>query len=87
MADGTAAADRNGGSGSLRLATVIRTHISPVWREGEAPGKDAPASYVDYCDKPIPDEQQAAVARCIEQSKPVHTTYRLRVKTARKTAE
>ena len=35
------------------------------------------ASFVVYCDKPIPEETQAAVARCIEQYKPVHTTYRL----------
>lgn len=43
-----------------------------------------PASFVVYCDKPIPEQQQAAVARCIEQVKPVHTTYRLRVKAPKK---
>ena len=43
-----------------------------------------PASFVVYCDKPIPEELQAAVARCIEQVKPVHTTYRLRVKAPKK---
>ena len=32
-------------------------------------------------------ETQAGVARCIEQYKPVHTTYRLRVKAAKKKAE
>jgi phage tail-like protein len=51
-------------------------------------GMDAPPpSFIVYCDKPIPEETQAAVARCIEQSKPVHTTYRLRVKAAKKTVE
>ena len=51
-------------------------------------GMDAPPpSFIVYCDKPIPEETQAAVARCIEQSKPVHTTYRLRVKAAKKKVE
>ena len=49
-------------------------------------GMDAPApSFIVYCDKPIPEETQAAVARCIEHVKPVHTTYRLRVKAPKKT--
>jgi phage tail-like protein len=44
-------------------------------------GMDAPpATFIVYCDKPIAEEVQAAVARCIEQYKPVHTSYRLRVK-------
>ena len=47
----------------------------------------AAATFIVYCDKPIAEDQQAAVARCIEQYKPVHTTYRLRVKAAKKKAE
>jgi phage tail-like protein len=48
-------------------------------------GTGAPApTFVVYCDKPIAEETQAAVARCIEQYKPVHTNYRLRVKASRK---
>lgn len=47
----------------------------------------SPATFVVYCDKPIPEQQQAAVARCIEQYKPVHTTYRLRVKAPKKKPE
>jgi phage tail-like protein len=44
-------------------------------------GKDAPPpSFVVYCDKPVPENVQAAIARTIEKAKPVHTTYRLRVK-------
>jgi phage tail-like protein len=39
-----------------------------------------PPSFVVYCDKPVPESVQAAIARTIEKSKPVHTTYRLRVK-------
>ncbi len=51
-------------------------------------GIEAPAAtFIVYCDTPIAEETQAAVARCIEQYKPVHTTYRLRVKAARKKAE
>src|SRR5688572_10441147 len=46
-----------------------------------------PPSFIVYCDKPIAEEVQAAVARCIEQYKPVHTTYRLRVKAAKKKPE
>lgn len=43
-----------------------------------------PPQFIVYCDKPIAPETQAAVARCIEQVKPVHTSYRLRVKAAKK---
>jgi phage tail-like protein len=49
--------------------------------------KAASATFIVYCDKPIAEDQQAAVARCIEQYKPVHTTYRLRVKAAKKKVE
>ena len=53
------------------------------------PGKDgnASASFIVYCDKPVEENVQAAIARCIEQYKPVHTTYRLRVKAAKKKVE
>jgi phage tail-like protein len=51
-------------------------------------GMETPAAtFIVYCDKPIAEQQQAAVARCIEQYKPVHTTYRLRVKAAKKKVE
>jgi phage tail-like protein len=54
------------------------------WAGGpEAPG-NSPASFVVYCDKPVDETVQAAIARCIEQYKPVHSTYRLRVKAAKK---
>jgi phage tail-like protein len=42
------------------------------------------ASFVVYCDVPVEENVQAAIARCIEQYKPVHATYRLRVKAAKK---
>jgi phage tail-like protein len=46
-----------------------------------------PPEFVVYCDKPIREDQQAAVARCIETVKPVHTSYRLRVKAPKKKPE
>jgi phage tail-like protein len=52
-----------------------------------ANGTKAPApSFVVYCDTPIPEKTQLAVARVIEQTKPVHVSYRLRVKAAKKPA-
>jgi hypothetical protein len=40
--------------------------------------------FVVYCDKPVDEKTQAAIARCIEQYKPVHTAYRLRVRAPKK---
>jgi phage tail-like protein len=56
----------------------------------DADGKPAeapPPSFVVYCDKAVPEQTQAAIARCIEHWKPVHTTYRLRVKAPKKKDE
>ena len=44
-------------------------------------------SFVVYCDTPIPEQTQLAIARVIEEAKPVHVRYRLRVKAARKPTE
>jgi phage tail-like protein len=46
-----------------------------------------PPSFVVYCDKPVAEDVQAGIARCIEHYKPVHTTYRLRVKAPKKKVE
>jgi phage tail-like protein len=54
-----------------------------TWGEAKAL-ESSLSSFVVYCDKPIPETTQAAVARCIEQYKPVQCTYRLRVKAAKK---
>jgi phage tail-like protein len=54
------------------------------WSLDQSPVEAPAASFVVYCDKAIPEETQAAVARCIEQHKPIHTTYRLRVKAPKK---
>jgi phage tail-like protein len=63
--------------GSVRFST------KPATKPATAP----PPSFVGYCDKPVPETTQAAIARTIEQFKPVHTSYRLRVKAAKKTPE
>jgi phage tail-like protein len=54
------------------------------WSLDQRPVEAPPPSFVVYCDKPIPETTQAAVARCIEQHKPVGTAYRLRVKAPKK---
>jgi phage tail-like protein len=64
----------------LRVEDLGGVRTTPPEEGGAVP----PASFIVYCDKPIAEEVQAAVARCIEQYKPVHTTYRLRVKAAKK---
>ena len=44
--------------------------------------KDAPESFVIYCDMALPENRLAAVARLIDQAKPAHVGYRLRVRAA-----
>lgn len=43
---------------------------------------DAPTSFVVYCDAPLEQDRLAAVARLLDQAKPAHVAYRLRVKSA-----
>ncbi len=64
----------------LRVEDLGGVRTAPPKEGIEAP----PATFIVYCDKPIAEEVQAGVARCIEQYKPVGTTYRLRVKAAKK---
>jgi len=52
--------------------------------EGPAAGDAPPPSFVVYCDTPVVETVQAGIARCIEHWKPIHTTYRLRVKAPKK---
>jgi phage tail-like protein len=61
----------------------VRWSIKP----GEKPAAAPPPSFVVYCDQPVAEGVQAAIARCIEHFKPIHTTYRLRVKSSKKKAE
>jgi phage tail-like protein len=52
--------------------------------EGGVVSEPAPAAnrFIVYCDTPIPAKRQAVVARVIEEQKPLHVAYRLRVKAA-----
>ena len=54
------------------------------WSLDQHPVDAPPPSFVVYCDKPVVEEVQAGIARCIEQHKPVGTRYRLRVKAPKK---
>lgn len=54
------------------------------WSLDQRPVEAPPPSFVVYCDKPVAEEVQAGIARCIEQHKPVGTSYRLRVKAPKK---
>ena len=58
--------------------------VRVIVKPGEAPAKAPPPSFVVYCDAPVPETVQAAIARTIEHFKPVHATYRLRVKASKK---
>jgi phage tail-like protein len=66
-----------------KLPLRVEDNGGVAWGE-EQPREASGSSFVVYCDKPIPETTQAAVARCIEQYKPVQCTYRLRVKAAKK---
>jgi phage tail-like protein len=48
----------------------------------DAVWKEAPAAFVIYCDMPLAENRLAAVARLIDQAKPAHVAYRLRVRAA-----
>jgi phage tail-like protein len=61
-------------------AGSVRWTVKP----GSKPAAAPPPSFVVYCDQPVPENTQAAIARAIEHFKPVHATYRLRVKSPKK---
>jgi phage tail-like protein len=54
------------------------------WSLDQRPVEAPPPSFIVYCDKPVGEDVQAGIARCIEQHKPVGTAYRLRVKAPKK---
>ena len=58
-----------------------------IWHGRPGPAQKPASSFIVYCDIPIEETMQAAIARCIEQYKPVHSTYRLRVKAAKRKVE
>jgi phage tail-like protein len=84
---------RRGTKGGLELALELAFPGTPlrveddggvIWStSGEKVEAKAP-QFVVYCDKPVDEKAQAAIARCIEQYKPVHTDYRLRVRAPKK---
>jgi phage tail-like protein len=67
---------QDGGSVTWSLDADADAEAEP----GEPPG------FVVYCDVPLSESRLAAVARLIDQAKPAHVDYRLRVKAARKGA-
>jgi phage tail-like protein len=69
-----------------KLPLRIEDNGGVTWGD-QKPRESSAGAFVVYCDKPIPETTQAAVARCIEQYKPVHCTYRLRVKAPKKKEE
>jgi phage tail-like protein len=84
---------RRGTKGGLELALSLAFPGIPLRVEDEGgvvwsvDGQDVeakPPQFVVYCDKPVDEKTQAAIARCIEQFKPVHTAYRLRVRAPKK---
>jgi phage tail-like protein len=84
---------RRGTKGGLDLALSLAFPGLPLRVEDEGgvvwsvdgQGVEAkPPQFVVYCDKPVDEKTQAAIARCIEQFKPVHTAYRLRVRAPKK---
>jgi phage tail-like protein len=66
------------------VPTRIEDQGGVRWSVDHVPVEAPPPSFIVYVDKPIAEEVQAAVARCIEQHKPVGTAYRLRVKAPKK---
>jgi phage tail-like protein len=84
---------RRGTKGGLELALSLAFPDVPlrveddggvVWSVGGQAVEAKAPQFVVYCDKPVDEKTQAAIARCIEQFKPVHTAYRLRVRAPKK---
>lgn len=50
----------------------------------DEPEPSEPPAFVVYCDIPLSEARLGAVARLIEQAKPAHVSYRLRVKAVRR---
>jgi phage tail-like protein len=74
---GSAEAGTGAGEGAPESDAPGTSEAAPRPRAPKAP---EPASFVVYCDRPVPEATQAAIARLIERSKPAHTAFRLRVK-------
>jgi phage tail-like protein len=84
---------RRGTRGGMELALKLYFPEVPlrvvdsggvIWHGNPGPAEKPSASFVVYCDAHVDEHLQAAIARCIDTYKPVHSTYRLRVKAKRK---
>jgi phage tail-like protein len=85
---------RRGTKSGLELALAVAFPDLPLRVEdggkvtwttaADDPAEPAESSFTVYCDAPLTEAQQAAVARAIEHSKPVHIGYRLRVRTSKR---
>jgi phage tail-like protein len=58
-----------------------------IWGSDAQSAEEPQPSFVVYCDASLPEARQAAVARLIEQVKPAHVPYKLRVKLRRSQRE
>jgi phage tail-like protein len=67
------------------LPLRIEDQGSVTWSTDPTAAVEAkPPAFVVYCDQAIPEARQASIARLIEEVKPVHVHYRLRVKAPKK---
>ena len=83
---GTVGGHRAGARSSPSRSVPLRIEDNGgvIWSSRRTRRRSRPAAFIVYCDKPVAEDDQAAIARCIERYKPVHTTYRLRVKAPKK---
>ena len=84
---------RRGTRGGMELALKLYFPEVPlrvvdgggvIWHGNPGPAEKPSSSFAVYCDVHVDEHLQAAIARCIDTYKPVHSTYRLRVKAKRK---
>lgn len=67
------------------LALRVEDGGGVSWSTNASSSATAPKpSFVVYCDTPIEEAKLLAISRVIEQTKPVHVSYRLRVKASPK---
>jgi phage tail-like protein len=73
---------RRGTKGGLELALTLAFPGVPlrvedeggvIWSSSDEKVEEKAPQFVVYCDKPVDEKTQAAIARCIEQYKPVHS--------------
>ena len=69
------------------LALRVEDGGGVTWAtDPEVPAPDRRPEFVVHCDVPLEGPERAAVARTIEQAKPAHVSYRLRVRRSEETA-